>query len=54
MEEEGKSVNEEPRPHGFWKSWYLILKAWFFYGAFLIAIFIFSYLTGCDVISFLL
>ena len=28
MEEEDKPVNEEPRPHGFWKSWYIQIKMW--------------------------
>ncbi len=51
MEEEDRPVNEEPRPHGFWKSWYIQIKMWLGGCVFLIALYVFSYLTGCNVIS---
>jgi hypothetical protein len=50
-EEEGKPVNEEPRTHGFWESWYIQLKMWFCGGAILFALYIFGYYTGCEVVS---
>tara|TARA_B100001559_G_scaffold217468_1_gene182371 strand:- start:184 stop:354 length:171 start_codon:yes stop_codon:yes gene_type:complete len=53
-EEEDKSVNEEPRTHGFWESWYIQLKMWFCGGAILFALYIFGYFTGCEVVSIFL
>jgi len=52
MEEEYNPENEggtEPPTHGFWESWAIELETYLLYGAFLIAILIFGYLTGCDV-----
>jgi len=50
-EEEDKSANEEPRTPGFWESWYIQLQMWLCGGAILVVLYIFGYLTGCDVVS---
>jgi len=45
---------QEEETKGFWESWYIQLKMWFCGGAILVALYIFSYLTGCNVISIFL
>ena len=45
---EGETSEETPT-HGFWESWKIELEPWLLYGVFLIVVFIFGYLSGCDV-----